>query len=537
MFFSRNDLDDLAISLREEKNRYTVTQKTIEEVFQFFLSIIPCETVSQYELGSLSLKVLANYVADVSENANFVFNLVENILPIAPAENPGSQQTNTAIETEAINFFIQVQWILLSNLVTTLKSTIPKSYEDHLFDDLLNFVLICESRCLETDFYLVLEILEDIQPQLGKFEIAKFLILRDLCKLIKENAEAEGDEELQTSAMKVCLKYSLNLDSSKLTTSEKESLFFKLYSELESTVDEQILLNVSFEFQICTLSFFENLIGLFFNKDTGELKIEKHIPISLLLLSNEIVSEDLMNRFVSEVSLAGLVRTYFHNVYPQLSFKSPWELQSIALLNKIPIANIIIDSTSLRNYTTTLTKLINTTTLQISMGVVALQLTFLGKILASNNLEMKQKKDIVQFLDDFKLSNDYKNFGNEFKQLLNQTYFPFLCNHKDQHDSNEFVKTMLEKTINESKELLDLCIRDKTPVQMTYLIELSKIFGFYAEDFKQCDWFIAGFCTFQKVFSDVNDQMNKMSTPEQNAWRLLENNIKFTSAIISEHSR
>jgi hypothetical protein len=530
--FSTEELDELTISLREEENRYIVSGSKIEDVYNFLLSV-QLKNDDEYTLCSLALKVLANYVADVPENAKFVFNLSKETLPIIPTYE---SVLNNQVTSSSVSFFFQVQLILFNNILTTSKESVLKSHCEILIDKILKLLTICESAAIETDSYLIIEILDECQSIIEQIDIEKFMILRNACLIIRDKGLAEGEEDLVIASMNVCHKYSSNLYFPKLSDMRKEEIFFQLYNQLENSIDEQILLNVSFQLGICTSSFFHNLVNLLFDVKTKLLKIEKHIPMSLLLLSNEVVSEKVMNELLELILIDELTKYYFDSIYPNLSLRLPWELQSIVLFNKIPSEKIKINSISLNNYINKLNLLINNTTLQINTDVISLQLTFLGKILGSENCgDFNFRSQIDKFLDDLKLSNEYEDFPNGFKLLLNQVYFPFLYNYKDKQSSNnQFVNKFLEKTLIETKKLLSQSMNNKSTMQMNYLIELSKIFGFYVQSFGEFDWFNQCFEVFRLVFNDVNNQMKQMGEKEQNAWKILENNIKYTSVILSQ---
>ncbi|KGK35326.1 hypothetical protein JL09_g5524 [Pichia kudriavzevii] len=292
MHFTEEELDELTISLREEKNRHAVPRSTIADINTFLEKKMPCCSNEDYTICSLAYKTMANYVADVPENARFVFGLIKENIPVIPNE---TQASCSKIDLSTLNFFIQVQLILLNNIFTTTKEMMTKDTCCLIVEKLFRLVSFCETHMIDIDGYLIIEILDECQPIIKEIEIRQFLLLRDFCLMLSAKARSEDDADLSQSAVNVCIKYSLSLDCSTINNGEKEAIFFKLYGELSDKVDEQILLNIMYEFRICTDAFLDNLISLFFDPDTKRLKIEKFVPMSLLLLSNEIISEEKMD--------------------------------------------------------------------------------------------------------------------------------------------------------------------------------------------------------------------------------------------------
>ena len=87
------------------------------------------------------------------------------------------------------------------------------------------------------------------------------------------------------------------------------------------------------------------------------------------------------------------------------------------------------------------------------------------------------------------------------------------------------MKTVLQNTLEESERLLKGSIEGRMPLQMIYLVELSKIFGFYVSKYRTEEWFKKSFDTMISVFNDANEQMQKNGNP---TWKILENNIQYT---------
>ncbi|MDC6274655.1 hypothetical protein PP714_11785 [Lacticaseibacillus paracasei] len=528
MHFTEEELDELTISLREEKNRHAVPRSTIADINTFLEKKMPCCSDEDYTICSLAYKTMANYVADVPENARFVFGLIKENIPVIPNE---TQASCSKIDLSTLNFFIQVQLILLNNIFTTTKEMMTKDTCCLIVEKLFRLVSFCETHMIDIDGYLIIEILDECQPIIKEIEIRQFLLLRDFCLMLSAKARSEDDADLSQSAANVCIKYSLSLDCSTITNGEKEAIFFKLYGELSDKVDEQILLNIMYEFRICTDAFLDNLISLFFDPNTKRLKIEKFVPMSLLLLSNEIISEEKMDGLLSKISLDDLVSFYFNKVYPNLQPKHPFELQSIALFNKIPIKKLRIPHEPLVHFLNKLSTLINPTLLQVYKDVIVLQLSFLGKILASDEIK-NEKVLILKFLEDLKLSNEFKDFPNDFKFILNQIDFPLLYRSKDRPLDSELT-SFLKMTIGEANTLLSGSLKEKMSIPMSYMLELSKVFGFYALKFKNVTWFKECFSTFETVFQDVEAQMKSLQGNEKSSWSILDNNLHYTRAIIN----
>lgn len=531
--FTAAELDELTIHLRQEENRYTVPREKIRDIYEFSLKI-ELNTNDKIALCSLALKVLANYIADVPDNAKFVFDMIKGQLPIIPSNETVNDKS---ADMTTISFFIQVQLILFNNILTTSKEVVDALTCEQLIDRFFQLIEFCEKNSIETDSYLIIEIFEELQTILKEFDIKRFLILREICLRITHKAISENDDEdLQKSLMSLCHKYSINLNCSSLTSDEKEKIFFELYHELpdddknDDGIDEQILLNLSYQLRINEEIFLEKFTNLVF-KDK-KLDISKHIPMTLLLLSNEILSEDTMLKFLTWIDVDLLIDEYFNNIYPKLTLKLPWELQSIAIFNKIPVKMIRITETSISSYINKLKSLISVTTLQVNADVIKLQLTFLSKIFGSNNSNFEM---IDSFLKDLKLTEEYGEYPNDFKQLLNQLYFTYLFKFKD--NVNELDVKVLKSILSESNGLLNLSIDTKnpTPIQFNYLLELSKIFGFFVASFKNETWFIESFKVFQNVYDNISNQMKEVQDINKNhkyLLSILDNNIKFTNGII-----
>lgn len=528
--YSDELLEALAVSLRNETKRRTIAKYEVENVYRHLMKNQPIQNNAQLTTSILSLKVLSNFVADVPENAAFLVVMIQDSIPIVPFNIV--QFLSKESDVKEISLFANVQLILLNNILTTSKEAFSKEACNLVLDRILNLFTLCETSNIDIDSDSIIEILDEFESIVGKVTISKFSIIRDLCRCINDNAKAVGDD-LIFSSSKVCLKYSCNLDLSDVTVAEKEKFFFDLYDDLRSTDDEQILLNVSYEFRIGSESFFQRLLDAFFDL-RGELKISTHIPMALIIIANEITSENIMKMFLEKVSVEKLIEIYFAQIYPQLNLQLPWELQSIALFNKLPINQIEISGAALGSYITKLSSLIGYTTLQIRLDVVSLQVVFLGKILAQTK-EIAQKNSILAFLRDIKLFNEFDNFPAGFKQSLNQVYFPFLISHKS---SPEEASDVLRISLTEAKEILQKSLVAQTGVQIKYLIELSQVLGFYVQKYAKEGWFQESFGILKESVEGAQKQLEQENREqgkyEQVAWQVLEDNIKYTDVLLKQ---
>lgn len=529
--FSDTYLEELSISLRDISNRISISQSEIENVFNLLMKNIPFQSNRQLHTCILSLKVFANYVAEVPENATFFVKLVEKTFPIVA--NPIKE----TIDVEQLAYFYKIQFILLNNIMTTSKECISKEICNDILDKIFELFTTCESIGIDIDGESIIEILDECQSIVGKIESNKFIILRDMCRCINDEARADGDEDLISTSLKVALKYSCNLDVSNLDENEKIDFFFKLFNDLTCIDDEQVLLNVSYELKIGSITFFNALLDKLFDVN-GKLKTKNHILMSLIILSNEITSEAMMSAFLSKVSVHELTEIYFTQIYPGLTLKLPWELQSIVLFNKIPLNNISISDNALSCYINTLTSLITYATLQIRLDVICLQVVFLGKILGSNE-DPTQRDPIFNFLKVLKLSNEYPSFPAAFKQSLNQVYFPYLNRLKE---TPETAGEILKITLVDAYDILEKALVDNTAVQMKYLIELSQIFGFYVRSYGREDWFQRCFKLLEtsvedskkQVESQIKSGQKELNHYENTAWRVLEDNFKYTEVLLNQ---
>lgn len=542
--FSDKYLGELSILLRDENYRRSISHDKIQQVFNHLIKNSSYQNTPQLHTCILSIKILSNYIADVPENCEYLMKLIGDKLPILPINH---EISNFNTDIEEFVLYYKVQLILISNILTTSKESISEKVCNAMFDKLIKLFMICESDGIDIDNEILIEIFEEFQTILKKIDFNQFLLLKDLCKVIKEIAEADGDDDLFNLSNKVILYYSCNLKVEEMNELEKEELFFKLFNDLSDIKDEEILLNISFELKIQSDYFFEKLINLIFDIK-GNIKINKRIlPMAMIIISNEITNKNKMNFFLDKVSIFNLNEIYFNEIYPKLTLRSQWEFQSIILLNKIPNLEISIGIKAINNYLNTLSKLISFTTLQIRFEVIKLQFIYLSKILSiSFEDEENQRFELINnFLNDLKLSNEYIKFPTEFKLLLNQVYFPYLNNHKDKLINEEF-KRILRNILNDSSDLINKSIHDQTPVQIKYLIELSQIFGFYVKDFKNDEWFVKSFKSFETIIkksqndidrnnSDNNDNNKEMSNYEKTAWKVLNDNFKYSEIILNNN--
>lgn len=534
--FSDSYLEKLSIYLREESNRRNISHSEIEHVFNHLMKNVHFQNSIQLHTSILSLKILSNYIADVPENCSFLMSLVKDNIYILPSNS--IQLSNPSLDIKEITLFHKVTVILFNNLLTTNKESIPRKQCMDIFDNLIESFTLCESAGIETDNESLIEVIDECQSIIGKIDSERFLLLRDLCRYINDSAKSCGDEDLILLSSKVILKYSCNLEVVN-NDSVKEELFFKLFSDINSVDDEQILLNISYELKIGSNQFFKKLLNLVFDSN-GLLKITKGIPMLMIILSNEITTEFKMNEFLNIINIYDFNELYFNNIYPNLSLKLPWELQSIVLLNKIPISRILIGYDALNKYINKLSKLISYTTIQIRSDIISLQLVFLSKILA-NTKNKQQLEHILNYLTDIKLSNDYSKFSNEFKLVINQVYFPYLGIFKRKNLQDEKFSNVLQIVLTDSSEIIQKSLIDKTPIQMKYLIELSQIFGFYVKNFKTQEWFVDSFQSFENIVEDSKRQIDlnnqKLTGYEQTAWNVLQDNFKYTDVLLKQSEK
>ncbi|KAG0681258.1 hypothetical protein C6P40_003152 [Pichia californica] len=534
--FSDSYLEKLSIYLREESNRRNISHSEIEHVFNHLMKNVHFQNSIQLHTSILSLKILSNYIADVPENCSFLMSLVKDDIYILPSNS--IQLSNPSLDIKEITLFHKVTVILFNNLLTTNKESIPRKQCMDIFDNLIESFTLCESAGIETDNESLIEVIDECQSIIGKIDSERFLLLRDLCRYINDSAKSCGDEDLILLSSKVILKYSCNLEVVN-NDSVKEELFFKLFSDINSVDDEQILLNISYELKIGSNQFFKKLLNLVFDSN-GLLKITKGIPMLMIILSNEITTEFKMNEFLNIINIYDFNELYFNNIYPNLSLKLPWELQSIVLLNKIPISRILIGYDALNKYINKLSKLISYTTIQIRSDIISLQLVFLSKILA-NTKNKQQLEHILNYLTDIKLSNDYSKFSNEFKLVINQVYFPYLGISKRKNLQDEKFSNVLQIVLTDSSEIIQKSLIDKTPIQMKYLIELSQIFGFYVKNFKTQEWFVDSFQSFENIVEDSKRQIDlnnqKLTGYEQTAWNVLQDNFKYTDVLLKQSEK
>lgn len=537
MSFSDTQLEELSVSLREKNQRLEFPKSTIQQLWSHLKSITPCISNSAYNTSILTFKIFANYVAEVEENSEYVFNMIKNDIIITP-----TNLNHSIDDIEVANLYLKVQLILLDNILTTCAKCVSRNACSGIMDKIFSMYTWCETTGVAVDSYLIIEILDQFQSIIDKIPVSLFVILREMCLSIKEEALSEDDQDLLSSVSKTLLQYSSNLDTSLVEENEEEEIFFNLYNSLSDKLDQQILLNVSFDFGLSSLKFMDNYLEVLFDSQ-GDLQVYKNIPMSLLILSNTIVSEEHMQKFISKVSVKKLANTYFSEIYPDLSLQSPWDLQSIVLFNKIPNSEIFIDGDAIFSYINKLSTLINITTLQIRKDLVGLQMIFLGKVFASlSRLEVRAEMGpvicdeltlkIENFITDLKLSTEYSKFSTEFKQNVSRIYFPFLNINKHRPDDN--VEAVLKSTLLESTEHLQKSIEDESTVEFTYLMELSKILGFYVKVYGHNEWFKNCFGILQNVVEISSSDMNsKMEKHEQIGWQALESNIRYVNALLN----
>ena len=524
--FTCEELDDLAKSLREKSKRLHIPQQTIHQVYECLQkSILQYDSETGSELTKQALRVLVNYVADVPDNAQFVYNLMKDVFPIVPSEI-----------TKDYEILVDYQLILITNIITTNPEAIDQEFCQRGLDDVLIISDKYAQSLSEINETVIMDLLEAYSTILTSCSLSQFMLLMKLLQKFKREALSEDIQEDVEQADTVMLAYSKIVHPKETDSITKERNFMELYQSVNDSADEKVLLNATYDFKLDSPSFLWKFLALLFDGDNGTLEINEHVGMSLLLLSNEILNEQLMREFMGKVDFVQLMRTYFGVVYPAMDLKNPWELQSIALFNKAPIdllSDIPIDV--LENYGKKLKKLINATTLQVNKDVVTLQLKFLSKVFASAE-DNEKKFYIIGIVDSFSTHEDYKDFPTEFKTSLIQFYLPYLFYFKG--TASEDVIRVTRKVIENSKELLDACVDSKEPLPIAFLIELSKVYGIYVEKCYKENWYESGFNQFQKIFEEANEQLGgSMPEKDRTAWKILENNIRYAQTIMQQHSR
>lgn len=460
-------LEAFAVQLRDVSNRRTMSQASISKVCEIYLK--------NTDKSPTAVKVLANYVSDIEANSTFVYGIIKGKFPVSTTNKD----------------FATVQLVLLNNILTTNKECIAKSECHELIEKLLAL-----SNVNDVDNDIVVEVLTDVSSIMDSLDIELFLKLRDL--MINYNNQ---------ESMDLVLECSIKVNSKNLKESDKETIFFKLYNEIKEPVGEQVLLNLSYEFGINNFEFFKRLIDTVFEK--GEL-VTACKPMALLLVSNEIIAKIRMEYFLHSVNIPGLINDYFINVYPGLTFQKPWELQSIVLFNKIPLDQVVLSETARSSYIKHTREIINSTTIQLNFDVACLQLVFLSRV-------FNGEKETFELIDHFRKGN----YSIEFNYILNKFFFSYLTRNKND-------KELVVKTVKDANSLFNESIKSKKPIHITYMLEFSKILGIYAESYGKQSWFSECFCTFESMFQDLDSQVKQMKAGEQQAWEILENNIKFS---------
>ncbi|TID17622.1 hypothetical protein CANINC_003988 [Pichia inconspicua] len=471
--YTKDQLEAFAVQLRDVGNRRTFSQATIEKVCDIYLA--------NNELSPTAVKVLANYVSDIEENASFVYNRIHEVFPITTKDG----------------FYATVQIVLLNNILTTNRDCVTKEDANVLIQKITKVASSIE----EMDEDVIVEALEDLSELANSVHLDTFMHLR---QLMLKNKTKQG--------FNVVLTLSGKIKCDGIDEKMKERAFFELYDSLKAgdSIAEQIMLNVSYELGINDTGFFVRLLEKVFVQ--GNLVAECK-PTALLIVSNEVISKVRMECLLHAVNIPKLINQYFIDIYPKLSFKRPWELQSIVLFTKFPADKVKLDDASRRVYIDHLKQLLTPTAVQLNIDVSNLQLTFLSRTFSG-------EQDTDALIKYFKSKG--KEYSLEFRYTLNKFYFSYLTRNRNNMSSDQ-----VQETIQEAKELLEESKSDRVPIHITYMLELSKLFGIYAQQYAKEEWFRVSFGTFESMVKDVQGK-----TDDSPVWEILTNNIRFTSSFM-----
>lgn len=472
--YTADQLEAFAVQLRDVGNRRTISEATIGKVCDIYLA--------NTKLSPIAVKVLANYVSDITENAAFVYNKIHRCFPIMTGDG----------------FYATVQLVLLNNILTTNRECVSK--EDA--SDFLGRIAGLARQAEEADEDVLVESFDELTDITVAVDVNTFMKIREMMVKI-------GTEE----ALDVALRLSVKVKSDDMDDKEKEEIFFKLYDTVKAGdgISEQIILNVSYELGINDTGFFVRLLEKVFAQ--GELVAESK-PTALLIVSNEVISKLRMECLLRVVNIPKLVNEYFTEIYPKLTFEKPWELQSIVLFTKLSTDKVELSDVARSVYIKHLRKLLTPAAVQVNTDVSILQLTFLSRT-------FNGEPDTEALIRYFKSKS--KEYNLEFRYALNKFYFSYLTRNRNGIKDEGVIR----ETIEEAKRLLEESQKSRVPIQITYMLELSKLFGIYAQEYAQKEWFVNSFRTFESMVKEVQGK-----TDDNPAWEILGNNIRFTGSFM-----
>lgn len=533
MHFTDTEVEAISIKLRDVNNRANFPRN---DILQILKQLMETQANNNEMVNSkiLCLKVITNYVSDIPENSEFIYELIKNRIPNI------SCKSLINIDYNLVNLFIKIQLILLNNIIITKKDIIKEQEALNILDNIFYVFTMVESEGIEIDSELIIDIIDELYDVVKGIELSRFLILRKMLLTFKETSLSEGNIENVEKFYEIINKYSVDL---KIDLKEDEliEVFFELLEDTTEYNDEKIFLNLSYEMNLNSVRFLKLFLDYLFDKN-GELKNLQQLPMFLIILSNCIISEENKNIIFNRISTKTLINEYFNKVYPKLTMQKMYELQSIVFFNKIPDTLIKIEYESLISYMNKLSSLLNPSLIQINKELVNLQIKFLGKLLLSFVDNERLENVVIEFLYNLRISNEYNKFPNEFKQNFNMIVYPYLSHIKDDdqfmNKNGTNKRKFLEGIIYESNEILNDCIKNKEKIEFKYLIELSKIYGFYSNLYKNEKWFTDEFQKYEELVlaSSANKDVNILNKGEQQAWTLLSNNIKYTATIISNNN-
>jgi hypothetical protein len=196
--FTCEELDDLAKSLREKSKRLHIPQQTIHQVYEGLQkSILQYDSEAGSELTKQALRVLVNYVADVPDNAQFVYNLMKDVFTIVPSEI-----------TKDYEILVDYQLILITNIITTNPEAIDQEFCQRGLDDVLIISDKYAQSLTEINEIVIMDLLEAYSTILTSCSLSQFMLLMKLLQKFKREALSEDIQEDVEQADTVMLAYS-----------------------------------------------------------------------------------------------------------------------------------------------------------------------------------------------------------------------------------------------------------------------------------------------------------------------------------------
>lgn len=457
------DLESLSVQLREEDFRKNFDWIVCSQIIDAFAGSSLADQIS-------SLKVLANYVADVVPNA----------------QKAGQRVTEVAFLNDSDATLNLYSMVLVDNLLTTDPKSISKESVIFITKKLIH--------CMDVDIERSLELIDELVELIDeRNEPLVEITLKDF-QCVYQTIE---DQE-RVDHVAILLKLSACVNNSSDLESDNDA-FLSLWSH----IDGRILLNLSYG---SVQPNEKNIEPILHNYHTLDSQLK---PCVLLVIANYITNRERqrqITRWLPENFLYD-----FFTMYQSFDLSKPWEFQSIILLSKVSsLASCCLEGV-VDLFLTKLEPMCIESIIQVRFEIIEIQLDALSKILLPVlfALDTEDEDKIFQFLNRLvSLGDDRLNW------VVNRIRFNYLA------------QECSYPSINRLKEALSVLKLDGS-VQSKDLALMSKVLGFYVDDCKENDWFL-------HAVNECESAMTTDKENQDGNYSIYANNIKYTRAIIDK---